>query len=420
MWSSLRRVTNKFCEIIHPDIILRNFKKKHKSDPYSEKDLLSTLSHYITRKEGMDSVIVDKKLNDKHNRKHIKRQSLDTYRERLTPKMLYNLFNNIKRSLNAFINKNHTKRVQRIFAIDGSTENANKDLHITKNYRLNKRCTYSQFKIITLYDVIQKVPVEQKISSNFDERKLTEQYLFKYIRSGDIVIFDAGFYSEKLTKILDAKNIKYIFRIKKNSKLCKQLTDSNPDIITSNNKRAIKYNITYKLSKKNKKDIIDYKSNTSQFYILTNMINIPIEYIKNLYHERWFEEEYFKIIKYYMSDINTRCKNSQFIEQELVLKMVIVTLARYLIILNKKNSKLADKSNNKTNVTVNFKIFLYETGTKILDELLFTKSNKLLNKIIDVVINTFIYNVPNKHNPRITIINKGKWYKFAGYNYDPP
>ena len=95
MWSSLRRVTNKFCEIIHPDIILRNFKKKYKSDPYSEKDLLSTLSHYITRKEGMDSVIVDKKLNDRHNRKHIKRQSLDTYRERLTPKMLYNLFNNI-------------------------------------------------------------------------------------------------------------------------------------------------------------------------------------------------------------------------------------------------------------------------------------------------------------------------------------
>ena len=87
----------------------------------------------------MDQVIIDKKNDNKYNRKHIKRQSLDKYKRRLTPKLLRKLFNNIKHSSNMCINKNHKKRAQRIFAVDGSNDTANKELHYTHGFLINKR-----------------------------------------------------------------------------------------------------------------------------------------------------------------------------------------------------------------------------------------------------------------------------------------
>ena len=57
----------------------------------------------------MDQVLIDKKNKDKYERKHIKRQSFDTYRNRLHPNLLNNLFNNLKKSFFMFNSKNHKK-----------------------------------------------------------------------------------------------------------------------------------------------------------------------------------------------------------------------------------------------------------------------------------------------------------------------
>lgn len=413
IWSNLRRIINKYCNSIHSKIILRDIKK---NNPYSEKDLISTLSHYFTKKEGMDNIIVSKKNDDKFNRKHIKRQSLDKYKHRLTPNLLNKLFNNIKFSFNQTINKKLKKKKQRIFAVDGSTENANKEMHYTYDFRINKRETYSQFKIITLFDVINKIPIAQNISENFNERYLFKNFLLKYIRPGDIVIFDAGFYSEELFNLISNYDIKCIFRDKKDSVTSQQLFTNNSEIQVSENKRAIRYDITYKLSKKNENDDTEYISNINEFYMITNIMNESIEYIKELYHDRWYIEEYYKIIKHYMNDHNNRCKDINLLEQELIFKMIIIMLARYSILVKDINNELQFSSEKST---INFKIVLYETGTKLFDALLFTKSNKLVNKIINNCISVLIYRSYDKHYPRLSIKNRGKWYKFENYIYEP-
>lgn len=143
VWSNLSRLFNNFCKNIHRKIIYRNFKETKNEKPYSEKDLLSTLSHYVTQKISMDQVIVNKKNNNKYNRKNIKRQSLDNYRTRLCPKILIDLFNNLKKSYYMFNCKNHKNNIQRILAIDGSNYHANKEMHYTYDLRATKRNTHN-------------------------------------------------------------------------------------------------------------------------------------------------------------------------------------------------------------------------------------------------------------------------------------
>jgi hypothetical protein len=373
-WSNLSRLFNKFCENIHHTIIYRKFKETKNKKPYSEKDLLSTLSHYVTKKMSMDQVLVDKKNKDKYERKHIKRQSFDTYRNRLHPNLLNNLFNKLKKSFFMFNSKNHKKnKIQRIFAIDGSNYQANKEMHYTYNFRSTKRNTYSLFKIITLYDVEEKIPIAQHISDNFDERKLFKEFLLKYINENDIVIFDAGFYSDELYELLVNKKIKCIFRIKKNKIESKKLLNNNSEITLSMDKHVIRYDIEYKQSQKNKNDEIEYIEKKSSFYMMTNILNLNLETIKTLYHDRWFIEEYFKIIKIFMTPNNLRHKKIELIEQELIMKMIIIILARYSLKYNLKKN-----NNTSKNKSINFKIFLCSGVQDLIDSLLFSKNTKII------------------------------------------
>ena len=419
-WSGLRKLFQKIFIFVHPSVILRELKKKEgtKKTPYSEKDILSVLSTYVTVEEGMDSVIADKRANNKYGRKHVTRQTVDMYRERLTPDLLYPLFNNIKQSFYKYNRYNDRHRRPRTFAIDGSVGNANKDLHYTENFQFTKKEKYSQFKIMTLYDVDHKIPVAQYASANFDERCACEEYLFKYIHAGDTVIFDAGFYSHKLFELLCARGIKCIFKAKKNMKVCKKLTADKMELIVATDKRAIRYDIKYIQTKTNKYDCNLYLPKESQFYILTNIMDEPIEHIKKLYHDRWYIEEYYKIIKHYMKEINIKCKKKELIDQELLLKMILVMLARYFVMISENNNKTHKRTKSGS---VNFKILLHQLGTTLLDALIFSNSNKLLTKLVNIALDMVVYNSPGKHNLRMSIIDKGKWYGQYCHNlHDPP
>ena len=97
---------------------------------------------------------------------------------------------------------------------------------------------------------------------------------------------------------------------------------------------------------------INKQKKTSSFYIMTNILNYNLETIKKLYHDRWYIEEYFKIIKCYMKDNDLRHKNIDLIQQELILKMIIIILTRYCM---KNNLKIINNSSNTK--SVNFKIY---------------------------------------------------------------
>ena len=106
-----------------------------------------------------------------------------------------------------------------------------------------------------------------------------------------------------------------------------------------------------------------------------------------------------------------RHKNIDLIQQELILKMIIIILTRYCM---KNNLKIINNSSNTK--SVNFKILLYSCGTYLIDSLLFSKSRNFFEKILDNSIN-WIYNSINKHKARTAIKNRGKWYNFSSLNY---
>ena len=89
----------------------------------------------------------------------------------------------------------------------------------------------------------------------------------KYLRAGDTVIFDRGYFSNDIIENLNKKGINYIFRLKYNKKEVQHMKNNNLN--------------SYIFKTKN----VNYKINDSEedYHLFTNLIYKTIEELKDLY-----------------------------------------------------------------------------------------------------------------------------------------
>ena len=64
----------------------------------------------------------------------------------------------------------------------------------------------------TILDYETGIPINISIHKDYNEREAFVKQL-KYINSGDIVIFDRGYFSQEFVYELNKRNINYLFRI---------------------------------------------------------------------------------------------------------------------------------------------------------------------------------------------------------------
>ena len=150
-----------------------------------------------------------------------------------------------------------------------------------------------------LYDINNKIPINYFLIKTRNEREAFRNQI-KYLRSGDIVIFDRGYYSYDIVEKLEIIDVNYIFRLKSSKKEVKFMKKNN--IIDHS---FINKNINNR--------IINYRVDNSEdeYYLLTNL-SYSIDELKNLYWKRWKVEIHFKESKYNLSlkTINLKTENS--------------------------------------------------------------------------------------------------------------
>jgi len=119
---------------------------------------------------------------------------------------------------NSFINHifNNDKK-PRIYGVDGSFINLFRSFEKYNYSYASKNNTYSQGIISCLYDIENKIPINYFLLKNRNEREGFRNQI-KYLKSGDIVIFDRGYYSYDLIEKLELIGVNYIFRLKSNKK----------------------------------------------------------------------------------------------------------------------------------------------------------------------------------------------------------
>lgn len=189
-------------------------------------------------------------------------------------------FLNINDSFITFIYKNIKK--QRIIAVDASFLNLYKSFNKYRYEYSSKNKNYCKAIISCLYDIENKIPINYYLFKKRDEINALKEQI-KYLRSGDIVIFDRGYFSYDIIEKLNQKGINYIFRLKYNKKEVQYMKNNNLNSYIFKTK-----NINYKK--------VHYKINDSEedYYLFTNLIYKSIEDLKDLYWKRWKVELHFK------------------------------------------------------------------------------------------------------------------------------
>lgn len=206
------------------------------------------------------------------------------------------------------------------------------------------------YKKVLLMSVVDSKSSPQDLHINKDiyksEIKLFYDLLEKgYYNNNKTFIFDALYFSDKLTNKLYDKNLKFISRMKNNSiYLAKYNTELKNNIFIDD------YEITN--SKGNKVRIINYKVNNKVFHIATNLLDkqkFSISYFKDAYKKRWDVELYIKITKA-NTNLETM-KTKDDIKREIMTKSILLVtmIYNYFICLYKKYSGFKETDKKRIN-----------------------------------------------------------------------
>jgi hypothetical protein len=299
---------------------------------------------------------------------------------------------------NYLINIIYKNNKPRLIGVDGSSLDLYKNFK-TYGYRYaSAKETYCKGYLSCLFDIENKIPINYNLSKNIDERESLINQL-KYVNKDDILIMDRGYYSDKLLKILNNLGINYIFRLKTNLNIVKNL-ENNDYTFTEDNieKRVIKYRIKDK-----------------DYYLLTNLFNKTLKELKENYWSRWEIEINFKKTKYNLSLNNIKSKNENSLKQEIYINNLAFILYYFLKIDKIVIDKDIDKDNKekekyKINDKTGIYIFIEKISYIIINTRLTLNKYNLINKYLDIIKNNRFYIQKNRNFKRQSVIKKSLWY----------
>lgn len=292
-----------------------------------------------------------------------------------------------------FINKYyyvHNSDDQRIYAVDCTQLNLTKDL-VNSGFSINKNNESVNGLVLGIYDVKRNFPIALELVNHKNERKAYLDFIQntdKY--RGNLFIFDRGYIDTNFFSKLDENGINFICRLRENSKLIP--VDSDDKIVNANGKEI---------------RIVTYTINKSKYHIASNLLDndeYTVEHFKNLYHDRWSIEEFFKYIKENMNADKINEKKYDGIRKTLYSYLFISRIVSLLILIKGKHQK-----SNK--MIVNKSVLTEGIYNDFIMRLLYNKkiSQKTIRKFM-VIYAVFTSTHKGKHNPRSSKKPYTKWY----------
>jgi len=276
---------------------------------------------------------------------------------------------------------------------DSESTIINKSASIKKDcFKTTKNGEIIDGLVIGLYNVTHDYPVMLKLVNHKDERKACLDFLkntddFR----GHIFLYDRGFVDRKLFKVLYDKDINFVCRVRKNSKLIP--TDSNDKIITNEDGLKLR--------------MITYTINDQQYYLTTNLMDreeYTINVLKQMYHNRWGIEEFFKFLKYNTSFGNMNEKNQLSIMKSIYTHLIISRITNILAFIK------GNHPNNSKQI-INKAVLINGIYDDLLLKFLYNKhiSLRTLRQFMNIYV---VYQATRTgcHYERKSITPYTKWY----------
>jgi len=229
----------------------------------------------------------------------------------------------------------------RVYAIDGTKKNLPDSDELAEYFDGPHHAHFPQMITGVLFDVLAKLPVNyMRAPFNTSEREMALE-LIQELGPGDLLILDRGYPGYRMCHAIINQGVDFLIRLPKDGmfqeardflarrKRDGKITLHPPKALVKANPEADYQPLTVRIVVV---ALPDSKETAVYITTLTNRQKYPLRALRNLYHCRWQEEEFFKAIKEHLRAEDFRGKNVQFIDQELLSTYLYYILTRIMML----------------------------------------------------------------------------------------
>jgi hypothetical protein len=310
---------------------------------------------------------------------------------------------------------------RRLFAVDGMKINLPRQL-LRADYALpTKKANYPQGLVSCLYQLKSQIPYDFEIDSHMNERHMALAHL-QTLRSGDVVVYDRGYYSYAMLYAHQNQGVDVVFRLKRGAgknidafmESCETDTIVTIEIPPVRQAAVLKENPTIRFKPLSLR-LIKYTVDETTYTLGTTLLEkkaYPKAAFPDLYHARWGVEELYKISKQLVNVDDFHGHTERGVKQELFAHFVLLTLNRILA----NNAEAGLNANHlaatdEPHFQVNQKNALV-TMARHMEEL-FLKTSRLTCETLNTVIQALGFcrqkTRPGRKYPRVSMKPVGKW-----------
>ncbi len=300
----------------------------------------------------------------------------------------------------SLINISYKNNEVRYIGVDGSQFNLDYRLH-AEGFKPSKRNHYCTGKIGGLYDIFNRTPIHYELSKGYESETDILIKQLHLINKKDVLVLDRGYYSLRLIKILNEKQINFIFRLKSNNLFVKNLNGKNDmEVIVGKKNSNFKARIVSYSKKSSTNEVMKY-------FLLTSLKDKSIKELSDDYWGRWSIETNFKKVKYDTLFDRIRSKTNDQVIIDIKMINFVNLLSSYI-----ENMKNIDNKNNDKKV--NGKNACDITIKKLLYLLMYKKKTKIIMKsiieIIEIILDVIVTAKRGRNFKRIRKMPTPKWY----------
>ena len=220
----------------------------------------------------------------------------------------------------------------RAFAVDGSKLNLPRDL-LREGYQPPApQAHYPQGLLSCLYQIGRRLPADFALHAHRDERRAAVEHLAA-LGSGDLVVYDRGYYSFQLLSEHGAREVEAVFRLKRNAS--GQVSDffdgSGSDETVSVEPTATARRLEGAEPAPVRLRLVKYAIGERAFVLGTTLLDAeryPAAELAALYHGRWSVEELYKISKGLLDIESFHSRSERAVKQELSAHFTLIAMAR--------------------------------------------------------------------------------------------
>ncbi len=238
--------------------------------------------------------------------------------------------------------ENLTWKGFRVYAIDGTKKNMPNSKELREHFRMSQGAHFPQMLTCVLFDVLAKIPVDMMWGPFDTSERQMAKHLCADLGLGDLLLLDRGYPGFEIISDMLRLSLDFLIRLPKtgmfkevgeflslgkrdgivvihpSKEIVRQCKNEGKPVPDSLRLRIVKARLPGKGTAVFITSLMDRKA-----YSLSE--------IRDLYHLRWEEEEFFKTVKELLEAENFRGQSVQFIDQEMIAVYLYALLTRILI-----------------------------------------------------------------------------------------